>query len=105
MSRCETSSGLILPTHDDVAFDIGLDGGESGRTQEIYVSGDSPEREGSLGAFSLRHRNTDAPNNPKRPSDASRNARVSTPASVMGTSAKDLPGNEHENDTTTGTAG
>lgn len=43
-----------------------------------------------------RNRNTDVPNNRERPSDASRNAKVSTPASVMGTSAKDLAVNEYE---------
>lgn len=56
----------------------------------------SPEREESLGAFTQENRNTDAPNNPKRPSDASRNAKVSTPASVMGTSAKDLVADQYE---------
>jgi len=49
-----------------------------------------------MGMIVPRNRNTDAPNNPKRPSDASRNAKVSTPASVMGTSAKDFVGNEYE---------
>jgi hypothetical protein len=60
-----------------------------------------------MGVFTPRHRNTDAPNIFKTPSDASRNAKVSTPASVIGTSAKDLLDDEYESytGTTTGTAG
>ena len=59
------------------------------------------------GRVYANNRNTDAPNNPKRPSDASRNAKVSTPASVIGTSAKDLAGSEYKSPTgtMTGAAG
>jgi len=43
----ETSSEVISPTHNNVAFDIGLHGSERGRTQQIYVS----EAGTSVGVF------------------------------------------------------
>ena len=50
-------------------------------------------RRSQVGAYSVREEKDmqkgDTPNRPTRPSEALKKARVSTPASVMGTSAKD----------------
>ena len=93
MEHRGTSSEAIPPTHNDIPLDITLNRREGGRTQQICIRDAIPIRQRlkqSQRGFPPRNRNTDVPNNPKRPSDASRNAKVSTPASVMGTSAKDL---------------
>jgi len=103
---------VILPTHDDIALDVVLDGRESGRTQKIFVSDVSPPppaatigKKSQWKCLRQERRNIGAPNNPTRPPDASRNAKVSTPASVIGTSAKDLLGNQYDSSTDTTTGG
>lgn len=69
-------------SHRDVSLQVRLDDTECGGAKDIssgclldargegYAKGDTPKR-------------------PTRPSEALKKARVSTPASVMGTSAKD----------------
>jgi hypothetical protein len=94
-----TSSEAIPLTHENIPLDITLNRREGGRTQQICIYDAIPIQQRlkqSQRSVPPRNRNTDAPNNPKRPSDASRNAKVSTPASVIGTSAKDLLVNEYE---------
>ena len=80
-------------THLDVPLDVSLNGREGGGTQEICVRDEIPmwnrlkQTQWACLRQEKRSRNTDAPNKPRRPPDASRNAKVSTPASVIGTSA------------------
>jgi hypothetical protein len=59
-----------------------LDDAECGGAKEI-------SSKSLLGAKEERYAKGDTPKRPTRPSEALKKARVSTPASVMGTSAKD----------------
>lgn len=68
-------------TYDDITLQIGLDGSKSSRSKNIWRS---------LLSLSFRvNQHMPIPNRPRTPWEASRKARVSTPASVTGTSAKD----------------